>query len=178
MKKEELKEGLKKLEAYAKELGFETVFLEESPNIAMDSLVFGLQMEEDLSLDVSCNFVHAPDFGDVLQFYGQLELDGLMEEEPEAFTEGAFLELANRLNRLIPIGQFLYLKEGGDGQHALGIRYTTLTELDSEQELEKCIRVVRMLMDIYELLCSTLLLMADGEPVEQVVNTIEGLMGQ
>ena len=83
MNKEELREGLKRLEEYVSKQGIKNMFLEEGKEAAMDTLLLGLELEEDLSIDISCNFVHAPEFGNVLQYYGQLELNSILEENPQ-----------------------------------------------------------------------------------------------
>lgn len=178
MKREELREGLKKLEAYVSKQGIKNMFLEEGKQAAMDTLLLGLEMDEDLSIDISCNFVHAPEFGNVLQYYGQLELTSIMEENPQAFTELNIYQMINALNRELPVGQFLYLQEEGEEQvhHLIGIRYTMLTDLDDESELAKCFSIVEMLMNIYEVLCSTLLLLMEGESLGNAMDIMAGLM--
>ncbi len=178
MNKEELREGLKRLEAYVGEQGIKNMFLEEGKEAAMDTLLLGLEMEEDLSIDISCNFVYAPDFGNVLQYYGQLELTSIMEENPQAFTELNIYQMINALNRELPVGQFLYMQEEAEEQvrHLIGIRYTMLTDLDDEAELEKCFSIVEMLMNIYEVLCSTLLLLMEGESLGNAMDIMAGLM--
>ncbi len=179
MNKEELREGLKRLEAYVSEQGIKNMFLEEGKQAAMDTLLLGLEMEEDLSIDISCNFVYAPEFGNVLQYYGQLELTSIMEENPQAFTELNIYQMINLLNREIPIGQFLYMQEEEEKEqvrHLIGIRYTMLTDLDNEAELAKCFSIVDMLMNIYEVLCSTLLLLMEGESLSNAMDIMAGLM--
>ena len=110
MNKEQLREGLQRLDAYVSRQGFKSMFLEEGKQAAMDTLLLGLEIEEDLSIDISCNFVHAPEFGDVLQYYGQLELDPIMEENPQAFTDLNVYQMINQLNRGLPVGQILYMQ--------------------------------------------------------------------
>lgn len=179
MNKEELREGLKRLEAYVSEQGIKNMFLEEGKQAAMDTLLLGLEMEEDLSIDISCNFVYAPEFGNVLQYYGQLELTSIMEENPQAFTELNIYQMINLLNREIPVGQFLYMQEEEEKEqvrHFIGIRYTMLTDLDNEAELAKCFSIVDMLMNIYEVLCSTLLLLMEGESLSNAMDIMAGLM--
>ena len=61
-------------------------------------------------------------------------------------------------------------------RHAIGIRYTMLTDLDEEKELDKCGNVIKMLMNIYEVLCSTLLLLLEGESLESAMDIVEHLM--
>ncbi len=182
MNKEELREGLKRLEAYVSEQGVKNMFLEEGKQAAMDTLLLGLEMEEDLSIDISCNFVYAPEFGNVLQYYGQLELTSIMEENPQAFTELNIYQMINALNRELPVGQFLYMQEEEQGEeqkqvrHLIGIRYTMLTDLEDEAELAKCFSIVEMLMNIYEVLCSTLLLLMEGESLGAAMDIMSGLM--
>lgn len=180
MKKKELREGLQRLDAYVSDQGFKSLFIKEGKGAAMDSLLLGLEIEEDLSVDISCNFVYTPELGSVLQFFGQLEVDELFGENPEAFEEQNVLELVNELNQMIPLGQFLFMQDTVDGeeQNAIGIRYTMLTALDSKAEMEKCVSVIRMLMDIYELLCSSLMLMVEGETVEGALQIIIALMNE
>lgn len=178
MEKEKLREGLKRLDAYAEKMEFHSVFLEEGPEVELDSLVFGLEMEGDLSVDISCNFVHTEEAGSILQFYGQLELDGLREEEPDVFQEKNVLQLVNMLNKIIPVGQFLYMEKERDGENALGIRYTMLTDLGSEAELKKCVHVLQLLGDAYELLCSMILLLAEGESLESAIKVVTEVMNE
>lgn len=178
MNKEELREGLKRLYAYVSEQGFKSMFLEEGKQAPMDTLLLGLEIEEDLSIDISCNFVHAPEFGDVLQYYGQMELDPILEENPEAFTEINVLQMINELNRQLPVGQILYMHGENDeeARHLIGIRYTMLTELDTEAELEKCVSIIDMLLNIYELLCSTILLLLEGESLNGAMDILADIM--
>ncbi len=178
MNKEELREGLKRLEEYVGNQGIKNMFLEEGKEAAMDTLLLGLELEEDLSIDISCNFVHAPEFGNVLQYYGQLELNSILEENPQAFTELNIYQMLNALNRELPVGQFLYIQEEGEEQvrHLIGIRYTMLTDLEDEAELAKCFSIVEMLMNIYEVLCSTLLLLMEGESLSEAMDIMAGLM--
>lgn len=176
MDKKELREGLKRLEAHLEQYDLTSVFLEESEQTLLDSLVLGLRVSDELSLDVSCNFVDAPDYGSILQFYGQLELDGIMAESPGIFTELVILQMINLLNVMLPVGQLLYMHDGKEPMHSIGLRYTMRTELASEDELEKCADVVEMLMDDYELLCSVLMLVAEGETVQGAMETVIRLM--
>ena len=177
MKKEELREGLKRLEEYVSNLEMKSVFLEEGADVGMDTLLLGLEIDEDLSVDISCNFVYAPAFGDVMQYYGQMELNPIMEENPEAFTELNVYRMINTLNQIIPVGQFLYMQEENDGKmsHLIGIRYTMLTDLEGEAELEKCVIIIGMMMNIYEVLCSTLLLLMEGESLDNAMKIIASL---
>lgn len=176
MNKNELREGLKRLEAYLEQYEMTSVFLEEGEQTPLDSLVLGLKVSEELSLDVSCNFVDAPDYGSILQFYGQLELDGMMAESPGTLTELVILQMVNLLNKMLPVGQLLYMQDDKEPMNAIGLRYTMRTELASEDELEKCGDVIEMLMDDYELLCSLLMLVLDGETVQNAMDTVMKLM--
>lgn len=142
----------------------------------MDSLVLGLSVSDDLSLDVSCNFVEAQDYGGVIQFFGQLELDGMIEESPEAFTELNILRMINTVNRMIAVGQFLYMQDDKEPKNAIGLRYTMRTDLNSEDELEKCVDTIELLMDSYELLCSMLILLFEGETVQNAEETLTKIM--
>lgn len=176
MNKAELREGLKRLEAYLEPYDITSVFIEEGEQAVLDSLVLGLRVSDDISLDVSCNFVEAQDYGGVLQFFGQLELDGMMEESPEAFTELNILRMVNTANRMIAVGQFLYMQDENEPQNAIGLRYTMRTDLSGEDELEKCVDTIELLMDSYELLCSMLMLVFEGETVENAEATLMKLM--
>lgn len=176
MDKAELREGLKRLEAHLEPYDITSVFVEEGEQAAMDSLILGLRVSDELSLDVSCNFVEAHDYGGVLQFFGQLELDGMMEESPEAFTELNILRMLNTANRMIAVGQFLYMQDEKAPKNAIGLRYMMRTDLSSEDELEKCVDTIELLMDSYELLCSMLLLISEGETVEHAEETLMKLM--
>lgn len=179
MNKEELREGLHRMEEYVDNHNFKSVFLEEGEEAEMDSLVIPLVINEELSVDISCNFVHAPEIGNVLQFYGHLEMDPLFEENPEAFTEFNVLKLINEINQMIPVGQFLYMKEDighGKEQNVIGIRYTMLTSLEGEAELKKTVHVLLLLMQAYEILCSSLMLLLEDETVEAILKIIKGLM--
>lgn len=176
MNKTELREGLKRLEAYLEPYDITSVFIEEGEQAVLDSLVLGLRVSDDISLDVSCNFVEAQDYGGVLQFFGQLELDGMMEESPEAFTELNILRMLNTVNRMIAVGQFLYMQDENEPKNAIGLRYTMRTDLSGEDELEKCVDTIELLMDSYELLCSMLMLVFEGETVENAEATLMKLM--
>lgn len=178
MNKEELREGLKRLDVYASGQGLKSLFLEEGKQAEMDTLLLGLEMGEELSVDISCNLVHAPEFGNVLQYYGQLELNPIMEENPEAFSELKVFQMVNALNKDLPVGQLLYMQDEAEGQtrHLIGIRYTMLTELDDEAELEKCVSIIQMLMNIYEVLCSTLLLLMEGESLGSAMDIMANIM--
>lgn len=177
MEKESLRKGLKRLEEYVGKQGCSRMFLEENETVPMDTLVVPLKIGEELSVDISCNFVDVSEYGSILQFYGQVVLTEMQKEQPESFAEERILGLLNALNRMIPIGQFLYLADGA-GENMIGMRYTLLTELEDERELNKCMQVLQLLMQIYELLCSGLLLLLDGNPVAEVMQTLEELLGQ
>ena len=178
MNKEELREGLKRLETYMEQYEITSVFIEEGEQTPLDSLVFGLKVSDELSLDVSCNFVDATDYGCLLQFYGQLELDGMMAESPGTLTELNILQMINLLNRMLPVGQLLYMQDDKSPMHTIGLRYTMRTDLDSEDELERCGDVIEMLMDDYELLCSALVLVLEGETVQSVMDSMMKLMAE
>lgn len=178
MNKEELRAGLKRLETYMNQYEITSVFIEEGEQAPLDSLVFGLKVSDELSLDVSCNFIDAPDYGCLLQFFGQLELDGMMAESPGTLTEFNILQMINLLNKMFPVGQLLYMQDDKEPMHSIGLRYTMRTELVSEDELEKCGDVIEMLMDDYELLCSVLVLVLDGETVQGAMDTVVKLMAE
>lgn len=177
MEKEDLKTGLKRLEEHVGKQGVSCMFLEESGAVPMDTLVVPLKIGEELSVDISCNFVDVSEFGSILQFYGQIILTEMIKEQPGILTEERILGLLNELNRMIPIGQFLYLTDGS-GEKMIGMRDTMLTGLEDERELDKCLQVLQMLMQIYELLCSGLLLLLDGNPLETVMQTLAELLSQ
>lgn len=179
MDKEQLQERLKKLGAYIKKLDFHNTFLEESPACPMDSLMVSLRVAEELSIDISCNFIDVPDMGTMLQFYGQLQLDGMLNEAAVPVSDFDILCLINELNRMLPIGQMNYMsdeREDMEAEKALGIRYTILTDLESESEMKKCVHILMLLTQIYEILCSSLLLLLDGESVGKVLETIKNLL--
>lgn len=177
MEQKQLREGLKRLHSYVQQLDLQSTFLEEGPEVLMDSLVIPLQVGE-LNLDISCNYIDIQDVGPLLQFYGQIMLDELIEEaEPPVFEE-RILDFTNRLNLILPIGQLLYLSDenDGDGQKALGIRYTVPTELEKDSELKKCVKILMLLMRIYEFICSCLILFLDGDSMDSILNTIQQLL--
>lgn len=176
MNKEELREGLKRLGAHMKQREVNSVFWEEGEQVPIDSLMLGLRVSDELSLDVSCNFIDVPEYGSILQFYGQLELDGMMEENPGVLTELNLLQMINQLNKMLPVGQLLYMQTDTEPMNSIGLRYTMRTELASEDELEKCADVIEMLMDDYELLCSVLMLVLDGETVQGAMGIVRKLM--
>lgn len=178
MDKKELREGLKKLEAYLEQYEMTSMFLEEGDQAPLDSLILGLRISDELSLDVSCNFVDAPDYGSILQYYGQLDLDGMMAESPGTLTELTILQMINLLNKMLPVGQLLYMQDDKSPMHAIGLRYTMRTELDSDEELERCGDVVEMLMDDYELLCSVLVLVLEGQTVQSAMDTVVQLTAE
>lgn len=178
MNKEELREGLKRLEAHLEQYEMTSVFLEEGEQAPMDSLILGLRVSDELSVDISCNFIDVPEYGSILQFYGQLELDGMMEESPGTLTEFNILQMINLLNRMLPAGQLLYMQDDKEPLNAIGLRYTMRTELASDDELEQCADVIEMLMDDYELLCSMLMLVLDGETVQGAMDIVVKLMNE
>ena len=178
MNKAELRDGLKRLGAHLERYEIESLFVEEGEETPLDALVLGLNVSEELSLDVSCNFVDMPEYGNILQFYGQLELDGMMEESPGTLTESNILQMVNLLNRLLPVGQFLYLQNDQKPKNIIGLRYTMRTDLASESELEQCADIVKVLMDDYELLCSVLVLILDGETVQDTIDIVMKLMAE
>lgn len=178
MNKEELRDGLKRLGAHLEQYEIESLFVEEGEETPLDALVLGLVISEELSLDVSCNFVDMPEYGSILQFYGQLELDGMMEENPGTLTESNILQMINQLNKMLPAGQFLYLQQDENTRNIIGLRYTMRTDLASESELEQCADIVNVLMDDYELLCSVLVLILDGETVQDTIEIIMKLMAE
>lgn len=173
VEKKELREGLKRLKTYADRQGCDTDFLEEGPQLGLDCLIFHLGEEEGQYLDVSCNFIYAEDIGTMLQFYGQISLDGLTGEE-ELFTEQSVLKMVNRLNLQIPLGQLLYIQ--GEGGDAVGIRYTMLTALDSEAEFDRCLGVISVMTGIYDLLGGELLTMAGGELIDSALDAMKELV--
>lgn len=178
MKKEQLRNGLKRLDSYIKKLDFHSTFLEEGAAIPMDSLIVPLRIADELSIDISCNFIDVPNTGTMLQFYGHLPVNGMLNEAAAPVPDYDILSMINELNRMLPVGQLLYLRDGAEdtAEKALGIRYTMLTELDSEEEMKKCVYVFMLLMQVYELLCSSLILLLDGESVDEVLEKIMQLI--
>ncbi len=176
---DQLREGLKRLDSYVKELDFQSVLLEKSTVVPMDSLLIPLRVGEDLSIDISCNFVNVPDVGNLLQYYGQLGLDEMLAEATVSVSDYDILNLINELNSMLPVGQLLFLRnddQSGQPEKALGIRYTMLTGLSDERELDKCGHVLMMLMQVYELLGSSLILLMDGKSVEETLETLRELL--
>lgn len=176
---DQLREGLKKLEAYVRELDFQSTLLEKSAVVPMDCLLIPLRVGEDLSIDISCNFVNVPEVGNLLQFYGQVRLNEMLAEASAPVSDFDILNLINELNSMLPIGQLLYVRNAdpsGEPEKALGIRYTMLTGLDNESELDKCGHVLMLLMQIYELLGSSLILLMDGNSVEKTLETLKELL--
>lgn len=178
MNNEELREGLKRLREYVKPLDFNSVFLEAGKDVPMDTLLLGAKIGEEMSLDISCNFANAPGLGDILHLYGELNLNPMIEENPSAFSEEVVLRMANELNKSLPIGQIIYLTEDSQGkaQSVVGIRYTMLSDLAGEEELEKCVSVIEMLLNIYEILCSTLYLLLEGDPLPKAMETLSKIL--
>lgn len=176
---EQLREGLRKLDSYVKELDFQSTLLEKSAVVPMDCLLIPLRVGEELSIDISCNFVDVPDVGNLLQFYGQLRLNEMLAEAPAPVSDYDILNLINELNSMLPVGQLLYLRNeepGEEAEKALGIRYTVLTELNDERELDKCGRILMLLMQVYELLGSSLVLLMDGNSVEETLEKLKELL--
>lgn len=178
MSKEELRKGLTRLNEYVKPLDFNSVFLEEGEEIPMDTLLLGAQVGEELSLDISCNFTDAPGLGHILHLYGELDLGPMIEENPAAFSEETVLRMANELNKSLPVGQIVYLTEDSQGkaQSVIGIRYTMLTDLAGEEELQKCVNIIEMLLNIYEILCSTLYLLLEGDSLPKAMETLSNIL--
>lgn len=176
---EQLREGLKRLASYVKELDFQSTLLEKSAVVPMDCLLIPLRVGEDLSIDISCNFVNVPEVGNLLQFYGQLRLNEMLAEADAPVSDYDIMSLINELNSMLPIGQFIYFRnevESGELEKALGIRYTMLTELNDERELDKCGHVLLLLMQVYELLGSSLILLMSGNSVEETLGTLRHLL--
>lgn len=178
MNHDQFRDGLKRLQSYIQQLDFQSTFFEEGPEIPMDSLVIPLHVGEDLSIDISCNFIDIQDKGPLLQFYGQMILNELLEDASTTVTKERILDFVNRLNLILPIGQLFYLSDEKEenGQKILGIRYTIPTELDKESELKKCVKILVLLMQVYELLCSCLLLFIDGDSMDGILETIGNLL--
>ena len=80
------------------------------------------------------------------------------------------------MNRMIAVGQFLYMQDEKEPKNAIGLRYTMRTDLSSEDELEKCVDTIELLMDSYELLCSMLILVFEGETVQNAEEMLTKLM--
>lgn len=176
---EQLREGLKRLASYVKELDFQSTLLEKSAVVPMDCLLIPLRAGEDLSIDISCNFVNVPEVGNLLQFYGQLRLNEMLAEADAPVSDYDIMSLINELNSMLPIGQFIYFRnevESGELEKALGIRYTMLTELEDERELDKCGHVLLLLTQVYELLGSSLILLMSGNSVEETLGTLRQLL--
>ncbi len=51
-----------------------------------------------------------------------------------------------------------------------------MTELDDQTELAKCVRIIEMLMNIYEVLCSTILLLLEGESLNSAMEILAGIL--
>jgi len=180
MRKNELREGLLRLKAYFDSKNIQNAFLEEGKEAEMDSLLLGLIVSEELSIDISCNYVSVPEFGNMLQYYGHLTVDELFAENPDAFGSGTVLTLLNEMNQMVPVGQLLFVQDHVDGEiiNGIGIRYTMLTALDNDTEMEKCASVVGMLMNVYELLCSGLMLLAEGKSAQEAIQIIKAFMNE
>lgn len=177
---DQLREGLKRLDAYVRELDFQSTLLESSAVVPMDCLLIPLRVGEDLSIDISCNFVNVPKVGNLLQFYGQVRLNEMLAEAAVApVSDFDLMNLINELNSMLPIGQLLYVRntdQGGEPEKSIGIRYTMLTELKDERELDQCGHVLMLLMQVYELLGSSLILLMDGKSVEETLETLKQLL--
>lgn len=171
-----LRDRLSELGKYLDEFEFPTTFLKKSAIIEMDTLLVGLEIGEELSIDMSLNYFTIPELTEVLQFYGQLVLNELMADPDSAVTEENILMLVNEMNRLMPIGQLIYMGEKPE-EKTLGIRYLLPTDLSSEESLQQCVKVLMLLMQVYEFLASALTLMADGSSVEESLETLKQLLG-
>lgn len=178
MNQTQIRDGLKRLHSYIQQLDFPSTFLEEGPEVPMDSLVIPLQVGDDLSIDISCNFIDLQEPGPLLQFYGQILLDELLEDAQTPVSKERLLDFVNRLNLILPIGQLFYLSDenDADGQKILGIRYTIPTELEKGYELKNCVKILMLLMRVYELLCSCLLLFIDGDSMDSILGMIGNLL--
>ncbi len=172
----QLREGLKKLHSYVQRLDFQSTFFEEGPEVPLDSLVIPLHVGDDLSMDISCNFIDIQDVGSLLQFYGQILLDELIKEADPPVSKERILDFVNRINLILPAGQILYLPDEGDGQKILGIRYTFPTKLENDSELKKCVEILMLLTQSYELLCSCLLLFVNGDSMDSILDTIRDVL--
>ncbi len=113
--------------------------------------------------------------GHILQFYGQIVLTEVLKETSDSITDNSILALLNELNRMVPIGQLLYLTDVPE-EKKTSIRYTILADLDGELELNKCAGVIMLLMHIYELLCSSLLIFLEEKSVETTIRVINDLL--
>ena len=105
-------------------------------------------------------------------------MDELVEEADPPVSKERILDFANRLNFILPVGQLLYFTDEGDGdaQQILGMRYAFPTGLQNDAELKKCVEMLMLLMQSYELLCSCLILFLDGDSMDSILNTIHGLL--
>ena len=68
------------------------------------------------------------------------------------------------------------MQDDQEPQNAIGLRYTMRTDLSSEDELEKCVDTIELLMDSYELLCSMLMLVFEGETIQKAEEILMKLM--
>ena len=51
-----------------------------------------------------------------------------------------------------------------------------LTDLAGEKELKKCVEIIEMLLNIYEILCSTLYLLLEGDSLPKAMETLSKIM--
>ncbi|MCC8150306.1 MAG: hypothetical protein LIO96_02310, partial [Lachnospiraceae bacterium] len=130
-------------------------------------------------MDPASHTMPRPPAERMLQFFSQIELNQ-NPDLPEALNdENEILRLCNGLNTILPVGHMVYIdgRDGGGMARALGLRYTIITGLDSEQELEKCVEIIMMLMTAYQFLCGALTLMIDGASAAEAVAQIEEMLG-
>ncbi|MCC8029567.1 MAG: hypothetical protein LIO75_07220 [Lachnospiraceae bacterium] len=177
MTESELRDGLKRLGDFLRKVDIDSELLERSPEIPMDSLHIPLEMEE-LTLDLVCNYIDESETDGMLQFYAQIELDDNPLFSASMPEEAELLRLCNGLNTIMPIGQTIYMhKSEEEGiTHALGLRYTMLTDLSGETEFGRCVENISMLMTIYQFLCGALLLLADGNDAAEAIDQISELL--
>ncbi len=175
MDEKQLRACLKGLGEYLKQQDFQNTFLEAGASVPMDTLLIPLDISDELSLDVSCNYVSVPETGSILQFYGQMEIDGLLAEEGMQASLDDIIKLLNELNSIVPIGHFLYLHGDVENpeKNLIAVRYTMFTNLSTDTELEQCVRILTIIMHDYELLCSHLLLLLTGQSVEGAIETVK-----
>ncbi len=178
MNESELRDGLVRLGEFLKKVDIDNELLECSPQIPMDSLHIPIEMEE-LRMDLVCNYMEGVEEEGMLQFFSQIELNQNPDLPESMNDEDELLRLCNGLNTILPIGHMAYIdgRDGGGMARALGFRYTIITGLDSEQELEKCVEIIMMLMTAYQFLCGALTLMIDGDSAAEAVAQIEEMLG-
>ncbi len=51
-----------------------------------------------------------------------------------------------------------------------------LSDLAGEEELRKCVSVIEMLLNIYEILCSTLYLLLEGDSLPKAMETLSKIL--